>query len=80
MAQPSRMPRPRVSKVGIHIQVIPPITPLPIMPPPKVAPVIAPPPKSRKNTITTTKAMIRGVLFVAFMRMPLLNSLLDICR
>src|SRR3972149_3615310 len=31
--QPSRTPRPRVSKVGIHIQLIPPIHPLPIIPP-----------------------------------------------
>src|SRR3990172_3764878 len=69
MAQPSRMPMPRVSKVGIHIQLIPPIIPLPIMPPLIVPPVIAPPPKRRKSTTTMTKAMTRAVLFVAFMRL-----------
>lgn len=64
MAQPSRIPMPRVSKVGIHIQLIP-----PIMPPLIVPPVIAPPPKRRKSTTTMTKAMTRAVLFVEFMRL-----------
>src|SRR3990170_5722189 len=69
ITQPSRTPRPRVSKVGIHIQLNPPIHPCPIIPPLIIDPVIAPPPKIRKSTTSTTNAMTRGVLLDSFMRL-----------
>src|SRR5512132_3466125 len=75
--QPNRTPRARVSNVGIHIQLnppfiqpcpilYPPIPPCPIILQPSIEPVIAPPPKNRKSTMTTTSAMISGVLLDSF--------------
>src|SRR6185369_15076552 len=76
------MPRPRVSNVGIHIQLNPPFThpcpilyppipPCPIIPPPSIEPVIAPLPKNRKSTTTPTSPMIKGVLFDSLMTLNL---------
>ena len=89
--QPSRTPRPRVSKVGIHIQLnpplihpcpilYPPIHRCPIIPPPIIDPVIAPPPKIRKSTTTTTNAMTRGVLLDSFMTLISCVSVIVVLR
>src|ERR1700720_1021514 len=74
------MPKPRVSKVGIHIQLTPPFIhpcpilyephPCPIIPPP-IDPVMAPPPKIRKRPPTTTNAITKGVLLDSFMTLYL---------
>jgi hypothetical protein len=64
MAQPNRIPTPRVNKAGIHIQLVMLLFPLPIMPPLIVVLTIAQMAKSRDNTITAMSVMMRPVLFV----------------
>ena len=66
MAQPSKIPMQRTITVGIHIQLITPIIPPPIMLPYSLTPVIDKLPNSRKSTTTMTKTMIRGVLLLVF--------------
>ena len=60
MSQMSRAPRPSISKVGIHIQLIAPIAPFPIIPPLRVAPVIVPPPNSGMMTGATLSGGMMG--------------------
>ena len=67
MTEKSTIPNMTTSKVGSHIQLIPPMLPLPIIPPVIIVPVTIPPPKSSNSKATTTNAMTRAVLVVVSM-------------
>jgi len=56
MTQTSRTPKPRVSKVGIHIQLNPPIHSCPIIPP-----LIVAPPAGSGSTWSMRYAMVSAV-------------------
>ena len=66
MTEKSTAPNTAISKVGSHIQLIPPMLPLPIIPPLIVVPVIIPPPKS-SNKAATMIATAKADLLVASM-------------
>jgi len=65
MTEKSTTPNTTTSKVGSHIQLTPPMFPLPIIPPLIVVPVIIPPRKNSNNKATIANAMTRAVLIAA---------------
>src|SRR3972149_8879196 len=66
MTETSTTPSTTTSKAGSHIQLIPPMLPLPVIPPLVIVPVNIPPPKSSNSKAATINAMTRAVLVVAF--------------
>jgi hypothetical protein len=59
MAEKSTTPSTTTSKVGSHIQLIPPMLPLPIIPPLIIVLVAISPPKSSNSNATTTFARVK---------------------
>jgi hypothetical protein len=62
MTERSTTPSTTTSKVGSHIQLIPPMFPVPIIPPLIIVPVAIPPPKSSNSKAAAMSAMTRALL------------------